>query len=195
MKQKGSTSKGFTLVELAIVLVIIGLILGAMLKAQELIKNAKTKRLYSQYNEVVASIHTYYDKYGVFPGDDPNAANRWNNTSSGNGNGIIENLSTTCTDASTNESCLAWEHLRLANILTGSGKNAPRNPYGGGVGIGQATVQGLTTHWIAFDTIPGEVCEYIDRQYDDGVAATGTIRGDDDYTADPNTTYTLYIRL
>lgn len=52
--------KGFTLVELAIVLVIIGIILGAVLKGQELINNAKVKRAYNQQREVMAAVYTYY---------------------------------------------------------------------------------------------------------------------------------------
>jgi prepilin-type N-terminal cleavage/methylation domain-containing protein len=61
------SNKGFTLVELAIVLVIIGIILGAVLKGQELINNAKMKRAYNQYREVLAAVYTYYDKYGKYP--------------------------------------------------------------------------------------------------------------------------------
>jgi len=68
--------KGFTLVELAIVLVIIGIILGAVLKGQELINNAKIKRLYNQQREIMAALYTYYDRYSYFPGDDPNQATR-----------------------------------------------------------------------------------------------------------------------
>ncbi|MGC9141911.1 MAG: prepilin-type N-terminal cleavage/methylation domain-containing protein, partial [Caldimicrobium sp.] len=69
--------RGFTLVELAIVLVIIGIILGAVLKGQELVFNAKVKRLVSQAKEMMAALYTYYDKYGYYPGDDPTATTRW----------------------------------------------------------------------------------------------------------------------
>ncbi|WP_293446082.1 prepilin-type N-terminal cleavage/methylation domain-containing protein, partial [Persephonella sp.] len=62
------SQKGFTLVELAIVLVIIGIILGAVLKGQELIKNAKEKRLYNTYREMIAAINTYLDRYNALPG-------------------------------------------------------------------------------------------------------------------------------
>lgn len=187
--------RGFTLVELAIVLVIIGLILGAILKGQELINNARIKRLYNQYREVVAAVYTYYDKYGAYPGDDPNANSRWSSAPNGDGDGLIDGFNMRCAATSGGETCYAWEHMRLANILTGNQRTAPRNPYGGGVGIGYTTVQGLTTHWIGFDNVPGDVCESIDRKYDDGFYNTGSIRGSGDYVSNPDTIYDLYIRL
>jgi len=85
--------------------------------------------------------------------------------------------------------------MRLANILTGTNTQAPSNPYGGSVGIGYATVQGLTTMWIGFDNVPGDVCQSIDQMYDDGVYNTGSIRGSGDYTNNPNGVYDLYFRL
>jgi len=194
-------AKGFTLVELALVLVIIGLILGAILKGQELINNAKMKRLYNQYRDVLAAVYTYYDKYNAFPGDDPYASSRWaGGVPNGNGDGLIGGFNINCGAGSGGETCVVWQHLRLANILTGAtdntnGRIAPRNPYGGSVGIGYTTVQGLTTHWIGFDNVPGDVCQSIDQQYDDGIYNTGSIRGSGDYVANPNTIYDLYIRL
>ena len=62
-------TRGFTLVELAIVLVIIGIILGAILKGQELINNAKAKRLQNDLRGLEAAIWTFYDRTGRFPGD------------------------------------------------------------------------------------------------------------------------------
>ena len=52
--------KGFTLVELAIVLVIIGIILGSVLKGQELINNARMKRAFNQQREIIAAVYTYF---------------------------------------------------------------------------------------------------------------------------------------
>ena len=188
--------RGFTLVELAIVLVIIGLILGAILKGQELINNAKMKRLYNQYREVLAAVYTYYDRYGAFPGDDPTAATRWPGAPYGDGDGLIGGFNINCGAGSSGESCYLWRHLKLANIITGPLDNrAPKNPYGGSVGVGYTTVQTLTTNWIGFNNIPGDVCVSIDQQYDDGVFNTGSIRGSGDYVTNPNANYYLYIRL
>src|SRR5271157_1989428 len=78
---------GFTLVELAIVLVIIGLILAGIIKGQELITNAKIKRTYNVQKEIAAAIYTYFDRYQYYPGDDPQAAAKFTNPAVTNGNG------------------------------------------------------------------------------------------------------------
>ena len=68
---------GFTLIELAIVLVIIGLLLGGVLKGQELITQAKIKNVINDFNGMSAAIYSYKDRYNFFPGDDGRAATRW----------------------------------------------------------------------------------------------------------------------
>ena len=64
---------GFTLVEIAIVLVIIGLLLGGVLKGREMITNAKIKRIENDFAGVSAAIFAYQDRYGVLPGNTPPA--------------------------------------------------------------------------------------------------------------------------
>ena len=74
MKRKQT---GFTLVEIAIVLVIIGLLLGGILKGQEMITQAKIKNVIADFSGISAAYHGYQDRYRAIPGDDPNAATRW----------------------------------------------------------------------------------------------------------------------
>ncbi|BDV02080.1 prepilin-type N-terminal cleavage/methylation domain-containing protein [Thermodesulfomicrobium sp. WS] len=192
--------RGFTLVELAIVLVIIGIILGAVLKGQELINNAKIKRLYNQYREILAAVYTYYDKYGKYPGDDNTANPRWPAATNGNSNGIIDGFTFNCAPSATTETCQTWLHLRLANIISGptTAADGPRNSanvYGGTIGIGYATVQTLAATFIGFDNVPYDVCQTIDTQYDDGVFNSGSIRGSGDYTTATSGIFDLYFKL
>src|SRR5476651_1832312 len=80
---------GFTLVEIAIVLVIIGLLLGGILKGQEMITQAKIKNVVNDFNGITAAMNSYQDRYRALPGDELNASARWTTGSvvSGGGNG------------------------------------------------------------------------------------------------------------
>src|SRR3954467_12611219 len=69
--------KGFTLVEIAIVLVIIGLLLGGILKGQEMITQAKIKNVMADFSGISAAYHGYQDRYRMIPGDDNTAGARW----------------------------------------------------------------------------------------------------------------------
>ena len=62
--------KGFTLIELAIVLVIIGIILGMVLKGQDLIQNARIKSFVSKSRHWETAMWIYFDRKGKFAGDD-----------------------------------------------------------------------------------------------------------------------------
>jgi prepilin-type N-terminal cleavage/methylation domain-containing protein len=68
---KAQKTQGFTLVEIAIVLVIIGLLLGGILKGQEMITQAKIKNVIADFSGVSAAYHGYVDRYKKIPGDDP----------------------------------------------------------------------------------------------------------------------------
>src|SRR3954470_16572036 len=78
---------GFTLVDIAIVLVIIGLLLGGILKGQEMITQAKIKNIINDFNGLSAAMYSYQDRYRALPGDDLNAVSRWTGTQAGDGNG------------------------------------------------------------------------------------------------------------
>ena len=86
---------GFTLIELAIVLVVIGLLLGGVLKGQELIESARARNIISQLDSIKAAYYAFQDKYRAAPGDYPGSlayANLSGITSpqvGGNGDGVV----------------------------------------------------------------------------------------------------------
>ncbi|MBI5740908.1 MAG: prepilin-type N-terminal cleavage/methylation domain-containing protein [Nitrospirae bacterium] len=173
--------KGFTLVELAIVMVIIGLLIGAVLKGQAMIESAKIKNLADQYNSLVAAVYSYQDKYGVFPGDDSSATARsWATgscaTTAGDGSGVI----------SVAEGLAANEHLACSGLIKGSYNGtttAMTHTYGGTVAINSATLQGRTGNSVQFVNLLAENAESLDRILDDGVYTTGSCRANAAYTA------------
>src|SRR5436853_7459178 len=121
--RKKSNETGFTLVEIAIVLVIIGLLLGGILKGQEMITQAKIKNAINDFNGINVAVTSYQDRYRALPGDDVNATTRWTVQApgKGNGDGVIlgkykdnDPTSIPTPPASDLESNLFWQHLRIA---------------------------------------------------------------------------------
>lgn len=182
------SQSGFTLVEIAIVLVIIGILLGGVLKGQELIENAKIKNVINDFNSLKAAYYGYQDRYKRLPGDDGPAATltarggSWASMAAGNNNGVIE-----VTDAQTftgaGENGLFFRHLRAAGLITGNPADAggaalPRNAYGGLIGLVNANVLGYAqaTLQVCAGNIPGKAAAAIDNQLDNGVPGTGSVR-------------------
>ncbi len=187
--------------ELAIVLVIIGIILGFILKGQELIRNAQIKRVHRMYLELVATIYSYHDRYGKLPGDDNRVSERWgvDTLNNGDGDGRIETagvneLDFNCTDTTNTEECKLWQHLRLAELIAGVGRENPTNVFGGPVAVGYITLQGVTFHWIGFEGVPSDIARDVDLKYDDGLYNSGWIRARNDYTLSAGTN-TLYFKF
>lgn len=194
-----SRQQGFTLVEIAIVLVIIGLLLGGILKGQEMITQAKIKNAMSDFSGISAAYHGYQDRYRQIPGDDLNAATRWTSPTAavaGNGNGVVAGTyNATCATA-TDESCQWWDHLRRAGFVAGNGKQQPFNAVTGIIGVqtgdGAATIAatlgGFTGLIICSANLPDKIAIAIDTQMDDGVPSSGTVRGIAQTAPNPNVT-------
>jgi prepilin-type N-terminal cleavage/methylation domain-containing protein len=181
---------GFTLVEIAIVLVIIGLLLGGILKGQELINSAKVKNLANDYRVIPTYIYAYQDRFKTLPGDDCQAGTHLGAPAvdvapctAPAGNGVIGGNwnSTTATD----ESYLFWQHVRLANLAAGptaAGYPLPTNAVGGPIGVSSATTAQLQianmtgTYQICSGGIQGKFARQLDVTLDDGVTNTGSVR-------------------
>jgi prepilin-type N-terminal cleavage/methylation domain-containing protein len=179
--------EGFTLVEIAIVLVIIGLLLGGILKGQEMITQAKIKNIIADFSGISAAYHGYQDRYRAIPGDDPNAATRWAvapAATAGNGNGNVEgvydNGGAACTAAV--EVCSWWDHLRRSGFVAGSGVLQPFNAVTGLIGVqtgngaGGAALGGFSGLLMCSATLPDKIAIAVDAQMDDGVPSSGSVR-------------------
>ncbi|MBF0310155.1 MAG: prepilin-type N-terminal cleavage/methylation domain-containing protein [Magnetococcales bacterium] len=196
--------RGFTLIEIAIVLVIIGLLIGGVLKGQSMVKNSKIKRIATDTQSVQGAVNAYMDSHWFLPGDDSGAATHWATASgAGNGNGMIAGLFDAATKT-TDESALAWNHLYCEGlakgtcVAAGTAVTNPTNPLGGTTGIadGRTTnVLGLAAKVVCMERIPVDYAMIYDSQFDDGAGDTGSIRGSDDaqVAATPGaaTAYTL----
>ena len=190
-RQMKSQQSGFTLVEIAIVLVIIGLLLGGILKGQELINSAKVKNLANDFRVIPTYIYAYQDKFKSLPGDDANVtthvtgATLATTPAASQGNGVINGNWNSATN--TDESRLFWQHVRLANLAAGptdptDPTYTPKNAVGGTLGISSAAtaqlqISGMSgTYQVCSAGILGKFAKQLDIQMDDGNTATGSLR-------------------
>ena len=169
---KLNNQKGFTLVEIAIVLVIIGLLLGGVLKGQELIKNAKINSVLKDFEGIATAYYSYLDRMGKAPGS------------------VTSKISS---------DVLFWSDLRSEGFISGSGAfldngiepiqlafiinvpvissvvTGPQHALGGNF-LASGSNSFFETNFICASNIEEGVALGIDRRLDDGQPGTGSIR-------------------
>jgi len=188
--------RGFTLVELSIVLVIIGLLIGAVLKGQELIDSARLKSQQTQMQSYMTAVDIFRDRYNAIPGDFNLAQSRLGTATSGgfaiadgNGNGVVDGNGTT------GEAQQFWAHVMAANLVTGLtgttytlGAMLPAGKIGGAVNALNQNINGSgTVNWfrLGIPTAAGATTTSVmtaaqlgelDTQFDDGAPGAGDIQ-------------------
>ena len=176
---------GFTLVEIAIVLVIVGLLLGAVLKGQELIFNSKVKSTFSLGKEFSAAINAYQDRYKALPGDDAQAAARFPNANpvptNGNNNMVVPVSTMNCAAGNVTENCQVFAHLRAGGFVSGTGSASAVTPFGGTTSIASSAgffpgTGNTLALGLAQQALNHKIGSAIDTGFDDGDPARGTFR-------------------
>lgn len=182
---------GFTLVEVAIVLVVLGLLIMSVAKGQELFQNARVHNILAQQAAVEQAVLAFEDRYRALPGDYAHASmSIWCGPSAclnGNGNGRVE----PGTNGAVHEDILAWAHLSGAGFLRESFQmldagvsipapnNSPSNIYGGYLEVAFDSVWGYSTNPLirhnlkTGNYVPAVVLSEVDLKIDDGLPGSG----------------------
>ena len=191
---------GFTLVEIAIVLVIIGLLLGGILKGQELVQNARVRNLADQQNSVAAAYFAFQDRYRALPGDYAAASTNIPNVAAPACPTGTANCTAGDSQITGPEIVHAWHHLTNAGFISCPTCAAP--PGAGAVpGVGNSLLNAYNGFMeLSYDNkyagaspvdvnnlksgaqIPSNILAEVDRKLDDGSPVTGKFRN---WTASP----------
>ncbi len=185
-------SFGFTLVELAIVLVVIGLLVTGVFGGRELIKASERQEIIKEYRAFETAFKTFYLQYNSIPGDFQKASEYWSSASSGDGNGRIDYTGSFLTEG---EEHYVWHHLSLSEVLSGSYdgvagdlESIPYSKIGGYYRVSyQTDVYGISDNMISLnglrDSMPnGPIftlsdINIIELKMDDGYADKGKLLG------------------
>ena len=201
IKSIRKAEQGFTLVELAIVMIIIGLLIGGILKGQELIANARVAATVTQIKGIDSATSTFQDKYNALPGDMLTPTTRLANCAAapcntpGNGDGQVKDgANVTFAQAPATETLNFFVHLAAADLISGVNPNLgagwggdyPTAQIGGGMhvgylagavlpysALGMAAAQIRAGHYIAIHNTPAGA-----------VAATGVMTPNQAYRID-----------
>jgi prepilin-type N-terminal cleavage/methylation domain-containing protein len=183
-----SRQAGFTLVEIAIVLVIVGLLLAGVLKGQELIENSKIKSMAKDMDTISAALTSYQDRYRGLPGDSATAtthtANGWGATAffAGNNDNLVGAVNTSFT-VGNNEQTMAMVSMMYAGFITGNPAAGapntilrPQHAGGGFMTVTSGAYGFVGRNVVCLNNLSGKQAGALDRLMDDGNPSTGTVR-------------------
>jgi len=188
--------QGWTLLEIVVLVLVVGLILAGVVKGQEMITSAKVKRVSGQLDEVRAAYLGFVDRFKALPGDYAEAGATLDCGGTclhGNGDGRIRSNETPSNGSQVHEDLLLWTHLAAAGFLKGGYRmvdgealatdaNSPKNPYTAYIQIafdGRYGVAdgGVPRHNLKTGAqVPIEVVAELDRKTDDGKPYKGALQ-------------------
>jgi type II secretory pathway pseudopilin PulG len=187
------TKTGFTLLEIAIGLLVLGLLVAGIMRGQELLTAARVRQVVQQQDSVRTAFYGFQDRFQSLPGDYNRASSTIADVSqacgvagspgNGDGNGYVQGTN--------GEYLLVWDHLSKAGFLTGrytcesnttvNANTAPRNRYGQFIQLvyddAYAGVVRDRHNLKTGNDIPSDILGEADRKVDDGNALRGAFRG------------------
>ena len=134
---------GFTLAELSIVLVIIGLLVGSIVALRSYTTNARLTNMMNESKFYISAFNQFQTRYNAPPGDYNNATSTWSGTNNGDGNGLIR----AGTVAAPLERYYAFQHLALGGFIQGTYSGAVNGNGGASIGL---NVPGSSVDKVAF---------------------------------------------
>lgn len=180
---------GFTLVEVAIVLVIIGLIMGGVFKGQALIDSARVRSMSTQLTGIQAAWLSFRERYRAIPGDFARSDTQIDSAATpGNGNGRVDGAG---------ERAGLWQQLALAGFISGqydgsaasvgtatdtacAAHTCPENPFNGYYKISYsaqaANITSPAHELYTGNQVPVDILSQLDARLDDGNPQTGRFR-------------------
>jgi type II secretory pathway pseudopilin PulG len=191
-----TSHRGFTLLEIVILMLIVGFLLAGVLKGQEMITSAKVKRVAGQLDEIRAAYLGFQDRFKALPGDYSEASltlTCGGTCLHGNGDSRIRENETPLDGSQVHEDILVWTHLATSGFLKGDYRmsdgamqpddaSAPKNPYAAYMQIafdGHYGMNGGGTPRHNLKTgaqVPVQVLMELDRKVDDGKPYKGAVQ-------------------
>ncbi len=225
MMYKNLKLPAYSIAELAIVLVVIGILAGGIMKGQAMIDNARIKAVVAQIRDYQTAISTFQETFYALPGDFSQAQEVFGKKAvNGNGDGVVSGPSY---GTATSEAVAFWAHLAGAKLIPHGaskgnrgtfGYGLPESRLGGGFTVAYNVDESLTGHWLVLGTASGSTGQgglltpkqamQLSKMLEDGDPLTGDVqvrngqgagakclKADGHYTDSDEKVCTLFVRV